>query len=80
MTAEVITDGTGGTPGQTTATITGGGADCEDATKNAISSLLDEVSKIIADLAALKTAVDANKTAIDLLNANDATLKITASA
>jgi len=80
MTAEVITDGTGGTPGQTTATISGGAASCMDSTRDAIASLIDEVAKLIADVGALKTAVDANKAAIDALNADDATLHITASA
>jgi hypothetical protein len=78
MTAATITDGSGGAASQTLSAITGGGADCEDATKNAIASLCDEVNKLIADVAALKVAVDANNAAIDALNADDATLKFTA--
>jgi hypothetical protein len=53
-TAVVFTDNSGGSASQTLAAITGGGAGCEDATKNAIASLADEVNKLIADLDSAK--------------------------
>lgn len=50
----VLTDNSGGTASQTLAAIVGGGAGCEDTTKNAIASLADEMNKVIADLADVK--------------------------
>ena len=54
LTAATLTDSTTGSASQTLAEITGGGTDCEDATKNAIASLADEVNKLIADVLNLK--------------------------
>jgi hypothetical protein len=48
-TAAGLTDSSGGTPGATLAAITGGGAGCENATKNAIASLNAEIDKLRAD-------------------------------
>jgi len=48
-TAAALTDNSGGTVGTTIASITGGGAGCENATKNAIASLADQVNKVEAD-------------------------------
>ena len=53
-TATALTDNSGGTAGQTLAAITGGGAACENATKDAVASLADEVNKLIADMADVK--------------------------
>jgi len=51
-TAAALTDSSGGTAGGTLAAITGGGGtSCEDATKNAVASLGDQVNKLIADQA-----------------------------
>lgn len=48
-TVDALTDSSGGTPGTTLAAITGGGAGCENATKNAIASLAAQVAKLAAD-------------------------------
>ena len=63
-TAQALTDNSGGTASQILAAITGGGAGCEDATKNAIASLADDLNKVRADQ--LDTAQAVNSL-IDLL-------------
>lgn len=45
-----LTDSSGGTAGATLAAITGGGADCENATKNAIASLAAKVEALTVAL------------------------------
>lgn len=69
-TAAALTDSSGGSASQTLAAITGGGAGCENATKNAIASLADEVNKLITDAADVRTqfnALLARVEALDLL-------------
>ncbi len=58
-TASALTDSSGGTASQTLAAITGGGGSCENATKNAVASLADEINKLIADVADVKQALNA---------------------
>lgn len=48
-TAQALTDNSGGTASQTLAAITGGGTACEDATKNAVASLCDDLNKLRDD-------------------------------
>lgn len=43
-----LTDSSGGTASDTLAAVTGGGAGCEDATKNAIASLAAKVEELMA--------------------------------
>lgn len=57
-TATALTDSSGGSASQTLAAITGGGATCENATKNAVASIADEVNKLITDLANVKQVVN----------------------
>lgn len=57
-TATALTDSSGGSASQTLAAITGGGAACENATKNAVASIADEVNKLITDLANVKQVVN----------------------
>ncbi len=54
-----LTDNSGGEASQTLAAITGGGAGCENATKNAIASLADEVNKLITDVTDIRTQFNA---------------------
>ena len=54
MLAYAITDSTGGVPSTTLSPITGGGTNCENATKNAIASLADQVKNLMADVVLLK--------------------------
>lgn len=76
-----VTDSTGGTPGATLDAINGGGATCENATKNAIASLAARQAENRTAIDALRDAVKelstkANlaNTAIDVLRDNDADL------
>ena len=57
-TASALTDSSGGSASQTLAAITGGGAGCQNATKNAIASLADEVNKLITDVENVKQVVN----------------------
>ena len=47
-----LTDSSGGTASNTLAAITGGGAGCENATKNAVASLAAKVEALTAALEA----------------------------
>ncbi len=53
-----ITDNSGGTASQTIAAITGGAASCQTATVNAVASLVDEVNKLVSDLANVKRLIN----------------------
>lgn len=53
-TAVALTDNSGGAASGTLAAITGGGAGCENATKNAIASLAAQIAALIADVADAK--------------------------
>jgi hypothetical protein len=53
--SEVLTDSTGGTPGNTITAISGSGADT--AINNALASLIDENNKYRADIAALRGVI-----------------------
>jgi len=59
LTSATITDSSGGTPGTTLAAITGGGSDCENATKNAIASLAAQVNALRVDLEDVKQITNA---------------------
>jgi hypothetical protein len=58
-TSATLTNNTGGSVSTTLAAITGGGAGCENATKNAVASLADQVNKLRVDLIDLKDFVNA---------------------
>lgn len=58
-TSHAITDSSGGTPSTTAiAAITGGGAGCENATKNAVATLAAELALAKADALATKKIVN----------------------
>lgn len=57
-TAQDFTDNSGGTPADTIAAITGGGASCENATKDAIASLARQSDRLLVDLLNLKQVVN----------------------
>ena len=57
-TAAALTDNSGGSASGTLAAITGGGAGCENATKNAIASLAAQIAALIIDHANTKGMVN----------------------
>lgn len=57
-TSATLTDNSGGTGSTTLAVITGGGAGCENATKNAIASLAAQVNALRVDLLDAKELVN----------------------
>lgn len=57
-TAVDFTDNSGGTASDTIAAITGGGAGCEDATKNAIASLARQSDRLVVDVANVKQVLN----------------------
>lgn len=57
-TAAVLTDNSGGSASGTLAAITGGGANCENATKDAIASLAAQIAALITDQANVKQVVN----------------------
>jgi hypothetical protein len=59
LTSATLTDSSGGTPGTTLAAITGGGSDCENATKDAIASLGAQINALRADLENVKQVTNA---------------------
>ena len=58
LTLATLTDSSGGTAADTIAAITGGGANCENATKNAIATFAREQARTIVDLTDLKSLVN----------------------
>jgi len=67
QTQDTLTDNSGGAAGTTLAAITGGGAGCENATKNAVASLAAQLAKVKADVDAAKQNINS---IIDDLQAN----------
>lgn len=76
--ALTVTDGAGTNDGTIPAITTGGASADQSAVIAAIQELADQINKLVVDLAAAKTAVDANNAAIDSINAVCATLGVTA--
>ena len=59
LTLATLTDSTGGTPNDTLSAIVGGGAGCENTTKNAIATLAREQARAIVDIGNIKQVVNA---------------------
>lgn len=82
LTQSALTDNSGGTASTTLADITeannAGSAD-RVPVENAIASLAARLAEVKVDVAAMKTAIDANNTAIDSILADLATLGLQAS-
>ncbi len=57
-TAVTLTDNSGGVASNTIAVIKGGGARCEDETKDAVASLTGEVNNLIADIDDVKQLIN----------------------
>ena len=57
-TTATLTDSSGGTAADTISAITGGGANCENATKNAVATFAREQARLVADIDDVKRLVN----------------------